>query len=80
MNDTRTATVRTTVNTTVLLYVAILFNWLFSWNITLDDLAPFAPIILGVVAVFYRLSLYVTARWPKLGWVLFGNKETPTYV
>lgn len=79
MRNERIATIRTTVNSTVLLYITIFLNWVFDWNISLDDLAPFAPVILAVVAIFYRLSLWLNEKFPTLGWILFGYKTPPSY-
>lgn len=79
MTDTSTATVRTTVNGTILTAVIIGIANLFGWTIELADLTPFIPVLAGAILVFYRASLYVAERWPKLGYVLFGKTEAPVY-
>ena len=79
MNDTNTATVRTTVNGTILTAVIIGAAALFGWTIDVADLAPWLPVLAGAIAIFYRASLYVSERWPKLGFVLFGKTEAPAY-
>ena len=79
MNDTNTATVRTTVNGTILTAVIIGAAALFGWTIDVADLAPYLPVLAGAIAVFYRLSLYVSERWPKLAFVLFGKTTSPVY-
>lgn len=79
MKDTTTATVRTTVNTTVLAALGALLYKIFGWDIKVEDMLPFLPVIAAVVAVFYRLSLAVTAKWPVVGYILFGRTTPPTY-
>lgn len=79
MNDTTTATVRTTVQGTVLTALASLLSRWFGWNITLDDLLPLAPLVAFVIAVFYRLSRMLTERFPILKYILFGVGQAPTY-
>jgi cobalamin biosynthesis protein CobD/CbiB len=79
MNDTRTATVRTTVNGTILTAVIIATAALFGWTIEVAEMAPFLPVLAAAIGVFYRLSLYVSERWPKLGYVLFGKNTLPSY-
>ena len=79
MNDTNTATVRTTVNGTILTAVIIAVAAIFGWSIEVSDLAPFLPIFAGAIAIFYRGSLYVSERWPKFGYVLFGKTTSPAY-
>lgn len=79
MNDLNTATVRTTVNGTILTGVIIAVAAGFGWTIEVADLAPYLPVLAGAIAVFYRLSLVVSAKWPNLGYVLFGKAKAPTY-
>jgi len=79
MNDLNTATVRTTVNGTILTGVIIAVAAGFGWSIEVADLAPYLPVLAGSIAVFYRLSLVVSKKWPSLGYVLFGKTTTPTY-
>lgn len=80
MNDINTATKRTTVNGTILVAVIVAAANLFGWTIELADLTPFIPVLAGAILVFYRLSLVVSAKWPSVGYVLFGSKTEPTYV
>ena len=78
MNNKNTATVRTTVNTVALSVVALIASRLF--GVTLDVTDPL--LILGVAIatpIFYRASLWASAKWPTLGYVLFGKNSTPTY-
>ena len=80
MNDINTATKRTTINGTILTAMIIGAANLFGWTIEIADLAPFLPVFAGAILVFYRLSLVVSAKWPSVGYVLFGSKTEPTYV
>lgn len=79
MNDTTTATTRTTVNGTILTALIIAAANVFGWSIEMADLAPFLPVLAAVILGFYRLSLTLSERWPWVGYVLFGTKKTPTY-
>ncbi len=79
MNDTSTATVRTTVNGTILTAIIIAVAAGFGWTIEVGDLAPYLPVLAAAIGVFYRLSLYISERWPKLGFVLFGKATSPSY-
>ena len=42
-------------------------------------LLPFVPLLVPVIAVFYRASLAVAKRWPVLAYVLFGKPQSPVY-
>lgn len=79
MNNTNTATVRTTVNGTILTALIIATAAIFGWSIEVADLAPFLPVLAGAIAIFYRLSLVISAKWPSAGYVLFGKATTPSY-
>lgn len=79
MNDTRTATLRTTWNGTLIAATSVAAAKLLGWEITVDDLAPFLPVIAVVIGVFYRASLAIAARWPMLGTILFGKTTAPEY-
>jgi len=79
MNDTNTATVRTTVNGTILTAVIIAVAAMFGWTIEVADLAPYLPVLAGAIAIFYRLSLVVSKKWPNAGYVLFGKSTAPAY-
>lgn len=79
MKDTTTATIRTTVNGTVLTAVVALIVKLTGWEIDAEDLLPFVPVIVPIIAVFYRLSLWLTEKFPVVGYVLFGKPVTPKY-
>lgn len=72
-------TVRTTVNTAILVGLAAIAAKVFDVDVKAEDLLPYAPIAVPVVAVFYRLSRAVTDRWPQIGYVLFGNARPPAY-
>lgn len=80
MNNTTTATVRTTVNGTVLAIIVVVISKLTNWQVQIEDLAPYLPIFAAVLAIFYRLSRAVTDKWPVVGYVLFGKVATPKYV
>ena len=79
MSNTSTATLRTTVNGTVLTAVLALVAKFTGIEVTLEDVLPWTPIIVPIIAVFYRASLYLSEKFPKLGWVLFGRNTPPTY-
>lgn len=72
-------TVRTTINTTILVAATALAAKVFSVKVEAEDLLPYAPIAVPVVAVFYRASRAITDRWPRIGYVLFGNARPPAY-
>jgi hypothetical protein len=79
MNDTTTATVRTTWNGTLVSALIVAIAKVFEVQIQLEDLATFLPLIAGAIAVFYRASLAIADRWPKLGGILFGVNKPPAY-
>jgi hypothetical protein len=65
------ATTRTTLPAgwaALILYIANRYG--LHWN--LNDLQVFAPAILVVVPVFYRLARMVEAKFPKLAFLFFG--------
>jgi hypothetical protein len=70
---------RTAVNSAVTIYIIGLVNAVFGWKISLDDISIIwiGAIIGFVMGVVYRLSRYATAKWPQLGWVLFGSGQEP---
>lgn len=78
-SDTNIATMRTTTNMSLLTVIVLILNKVFDWDITLDELLVFTPVIVPAILVFYRLSLYLTKKFPPVGYVLFGYKEAPTY-
>ena len=80
MNDTTTATIRTTWNGTIVAGLIVASAAIFGWDISLDDLGPFLPVIAVAIGVIYRLSLALAEKWPKVGYVLFGRRETPAYL
>lgn len=78
MKSTTTATIRTAVPaawaTAIVWIVAQL-----GLELDPDDwqaVALVMPIIIGIV---YRTLRMVEARWPQLGWILFGSASTPSY-
>jgi hypothetical protein len=78
MNDTTTATVRTTWS----LGVAVLLAWLagrvLGVEVSTDD--PWIILIApAVYAVFYRLSVVISEHVPYVGYVLFGVNRSPSY-
>lgn len=78
MTDTRTATLRTTVNSTWLVALVALAHQA-GWRVDADSLAPLLPAVPVIVGCWYRGCLLASARWPWLGWVLFGVSANPTY-
>ena len=79
MQQSTTATIRTTVNGTILTAVVSLAYKLFGWEVKVDDLLPFLPLLAPCIAVFYRLSLYLSERFPAIGYILFGVNKSPSY-
>lgn len=79
MNDTTTATVRTTVNGTVLTAVIALVVKITGWDITVEEVLPYTPLMVPIIAIFYRASRAIADKWPKIGVILFGPRATPTY-
>lgn len=77
--DTTIGTVRTAVNGTVGTAVLLLLNKLLGWELSLEDLLPYTPLALPVIAAGYRASLWAAERFPSLGWVLFGIRKRPAY-
>lgn len=74
-----TATVRTTVNMLVLTAIVSVVARYTGWEVKVEDLLPYLPALAPVAAVFYRLSRYLTGRFPVLGWILFGSGKEPEY-
>ena len=78
MSDVRTATIRTAVPTAWTTLVA----WAVArFGLDLSDadwqvLLLVMPVLAGVG---YRLLRVLEARWPSLGFVLFGSVQTPHY-
>ena len=79
MNNTNTATVRTAWNGAIISAFLIGLAKVFGWNVELDDLAPFLPVIVAVIAVVYRASLALAEWKPVLGKILFGKTAAPVY-
>lgn len=79
MSAVNISTKRTAINVTVVLWMVSLVNRIFGWkmNLTDQDVIWLAPAIGAVVGVGYRLSRWATAKWPTLGWVLFGSGKEP---
>lgn len=72
-------TVRTTTNVTVMAAILALIAKFTNWNVQADDLLPYVPIIVPVVAVFYRASLALAKKFPGLGVILYGINAPPAY-
>ena len=49
-------------------------------DLDIKMLAPLAPVIGFVYGVGYRLSRAIVARFPQVGWILFGSQKTPVNV
>lgn len=79
MKSADVATVRTTVNASVLAALLALIARLTHWQVQAEDLLPYMPIIIPVVAAFYRLSLMLSKRYPWLGTILYGVNAAPVY-
>ena len=85
MTDTSTmksesvGTVRTTVNMTVLTLIATVIARYTNWSVEVEDLLPYTPLIAGVVAIFYRLSLYLAQKFSWIGVILYGINAPPKY-
>jgi hypothetical protein len=78
MNDVQTATKRTAWNSTISAAVlAAIVKWT---KVELDENDLLLLVgALGVVAgVVYRTSRAITAKWPKVGYILFGSGKEPT--
>jgi 1,4-dihydroxy-2-naphthoate octaprenyltransferase len=74
LSDDDKASIKATVNIMILLILFISVNWIFDLHITVDDLKWWLPIIAVVVGIFYRLSLFISYKYPPIGYVLFGIK------
>jgi uncharacterized membrane protein len=83
-NPVNISTKRTAVNTAVVGYVLYLISFITGREFTIDADDPInliAPAAVGVlIGIGYRLSRWATAKWPSLGWVLFGSGKEPTAV
>jgi len=79
MKDTTTAVIRTTWFASLLTLVASLASRWTNTDVKVEDLAPWTPLIAGVLAVVYRAALFVAARWNWVGVILFGKSTTPSY-
>lgn len=76
--NTRIATKRTTVNAAVIGGIVYLAQRIF--GVEIDPTDPL--ILLGVpvvVGIGYRASRWLTARFPALAVILFGDSATPDY-
>lgn len=71
--------VRTTVNGTVLAALLALFAKITGKEIKVEDLLPYVPLFAPVLAVFYRLSLALSQKFPWLGVALYGINKPPEY-
>lgn len=79
LKNTTTATIRTTVNGTVLTAVAAIVAKLTHTDVSTDDLLPYLPAAPIVIGVFYRTSLWLTDKFPTVGYILFGKRDEPIY-
>jgi hypothetical protein len=76
LSDDDKNSIKATVNILVLLILFVSVNWIFDLNITVDQLKWWLPLIAVVVGIFYRLSLWISYKFPPVGYVLFGIKGT----
>ena len=67
------------MNTSIMASLVLLLNQIFNWNLTLNDITPYMPLIVGVIFFTYRLSLALASLSPWLGKVLFLINEPPSY-
>lgn len=72
-------TVRTTTNVTIMSVILALIAHFTNWHVQADDLLPYVPIIVPVVAAFYRLSLFLSKKYAWLGVLLYGINAPPKY-
>lgn len=73
------STKRTAVNITVVSLVIALIAKITGWeiNVTAEDLALLSPVLGVIFGIGYRVSRFLSAKWPTLGWVLFGSGKEP---
>lgn len=76
MSDVTTATVRTTVPAVWTAILVAVAHELFDWH--LDPTQVAAAIVVALPFV-YRLGRLLEARWPSIGYVLFGSAKVPSY-
>jgi hypothetical protein len=71
---------RTAVNSTVTIWLIGIITQITGWDIKFDDLSViYIGVALGaIMGVVYRVSRYLSARWPALGWILFGSGQEPS--
>ena len=78
MNGENTATVRTGVN--VFVIGVIVFAVQKITGETLDPSNPWILLVAPAIVTFgYRLSRWLSSRFPSLAWVLFGIGTPPSY-
>lgn len=80
MNAVNISTKRTAVNVGVIAAIVAVICKVFGWTLNIDtnDLLVLSPVIAFVAGFGYRLSRWATAKWPTLGWVLFGSGKEPS--
>lgn len=78
LSDTNTASVRTGWQAGVFTALVALLYKLTGWKIELEDLLPFAPVAAVAAGIFYRISRVISDKLPWIGYVLFGNRKTPS--
>ena len=78
-NSVNISTKRTAVNIGVLTATVALVAKFTGWNIQLNtnDLLLLSPVIAAGAGIGYRISRWASAKWPSLGWVLFGSGQEP---
>lgn len=72
-------TVRTTVNVTILALIVSLIAKVTGWKVRAEDILPYVPLLIPVIAAFYRLSLYVAQKVTWIGVLLYGINSAPSY-
>lgn len=76
------STKRTTVNIAVIGWIVAAITWITGVSITVDaaTMTLLTPVVAVVLGFGYRLSRAITAKWPSMGWVVFGSGKEPAGV
>jgi hypothetical protein len=78
MNDVQTATKRTTVNAAITGVIVTSIVRVLDIELDENSVMVLGIVIGAATGVVYRTSRAITAKWPKLGYVLFGSGKEPT--
>jgi hypothetical protein len=71
---------RTAVNSTITIWLIGLVTQLTGWEIKLDDLNVLyiGAAIGAIMGIVYRVSRYLSSKYPLVGWFLFGSGKEPS--